>query len=287
MHIIGSAGATVRRLGGLAVDDYGTTDDRVPLVLLHGMTFDRTIWRPLVDRLQQTDPGRRVLALDLPGHGDSPEQERYDLAAVPSQLHEVIKEAGLTSPVIVGHSAGALAATVYAARFPVSGVLNVDQPLQLGEFATLIRSLRNQLEGPGFAATWQVFWDSFHTERLPADARKLVRETCRPRQQVVTGYWREVLHGSVQEITDRTEQALSAIGETGVPYLHIAGEELPAGYAEWLTKRIPEATFAVWGGSGHFPHLGKPDECARVLAATASWPSGAIPPQLARREPAR
>ena len=132
MHIIGSAGATVRRLGGLAVDDYGTTDDRVPLVLLHGMTFDRTIWRPLVDRLQQTDPGRRVLALDLPGHGDSPEQERYDLAAVPAQLHEAIREAGLTSPVIVGHSAGALAATVYAARFPVSGVLNVDQPLQLG-----------------------------------------------------------------------------------------------------------------------------------------------------------
>jgi len=273
MHIIGSAGATVRRLGGLAVDDYGTTDDRVPLVLLHGMTFDRTIWRPLVDRLQQTDPGRRVLALDLPGHGDSPEQERYDLAAVPSLLHEVVMEAGLTSPVIVGHSAGALAATVYAARFPVSGVVNVDQPLQLGEFATLIRSLRDRLEGPGFAATWQVFWDSFHTERLPADAQKLVRETCRPRQQVVTGYWREVLHGSVQEITDRIEEALSAIGETGVPYLHIAGEELPAGYAEWLTKRIPEATFAVWGGSGHFPHLGKPDEFARVLAATASWPS--------------
>ena len=180
MQIIGSAGATVRRLGGLAVDDYGTTDGRAPLVLLHGMTFDRTIWRPLVDRLQQTDPGRRVLTLDLPGHGDSPEQERYGLAAVPSQLHEVIKQAGLTSPVIVGHSAGALAATVYAARFPVSGVLNVDQPLQLGEFATLIRSLRDQLDGPVFAATWQVFWDSFHTEQLPADARKLVRETSGP-----------------------------------------------------------------------------------------------------------
>ena len=147
MHIIESAGATVRRLGGLAVDDYGTTDDRAPLVLLHGMTFDRTIWRPVVDRLQQTDPGRRMLVLDLPGHGDSPEQERYDLATVPAQLHGVVEEAGLTSPVIVGHSAGALAESVYAARFPVSGVVNIDQPLQLGEFATLIRSLRDQLAG--------------------------------------------------------------------------------------------------------------------------------------------
>lgn len=273
MHIAESAGTTVRRLGGLAADDYGTADGRTPLVLLHGMTFDRTIWRPLVDRLRQADPSRRVLVLDLPGHGDSPEQERYDLAAVPAQLHEVIKEAGLTSPVIVGHSAGGLAATVYAARFPVSGVINVDQTLQLGEFAAMVRSLRDRLEGPGFAATWELFWDSFHTERLPADARNLVRATCRPRQQVVTGYWREVLHGSVEEITGRTEQALSAIGETGVPYLHIAGEELPVGYEEWLIKRIPEATFAVWAGSGHFPHLARPDEFARVLAATASWPS--------------
>ena len=67
MYIVESASATVRRLGGLAADDYGTADDRAPLVLLHGMTFDRTIWRPLVNRLQQADPGRRVLALDLPG----------------------------------------------------------------------------------------------------------------------------------------------------------------------------------------------------------------------------
>lgn len=45
------------------------------------------------------------------------------------------------------------------------------------------------------------------------------------------------------------------------------------GYLEWLTKRTPEAGFAVWGGSGHFPQLAKPDEFAWVLAATASWPS--------------
>src|SRR5690349_21764044 len=33
-------------LAGLAADDYGHADDRAPLVLLHGLTFDRCMWRP-------------------------------------------------------------------------------------------------------------------------------------------------------------------------------------------------------------------------------------------------
>ena len=40
----------------------------VPVVFLHGLTFERGTWRPIVDRL-----GGRVLsiAFDLPGHGES------------------------------------------------------------------------------------------------------------------------------------------------------------------------------------------------------------------------
>jgi Predicted hydrolases or acyltransferases (alpha/beta hydrolase superfamily) len=59
-------------LAGLAADDYGLSDDRAPLVLLHGLTFDRSLWRPSLAELSRIDPGRRVLALDLPGHGASP-----------------------------------------------------------------------------------------------------------------------------------------------------------------------------------------------------------------------
>ena len=51
-----------------ADDDYGA---RPPLVLLHGLTFDR-LRRPSPAELRRIDPGRRVLALDLPGHGTSP-----------------------------------------------------------------------------------------------------------------------------------------------------------------------------------------------------------------------
>ena len=42
---------TTTRLAGLAADTQGHPDDtRPPLLLLHGLTFDRTMWRPALAR---------------------------------------------------------------------------------------------------------------------------------------------------------------------------------------------------------------------------------------------
>jgi pimeloyl-ACP methyl ester carboxylesterase len=271
MHLTESGEHITPLAEGLAADDYGHADDRPPLVLLHGMTFDRTIWRPVVPRLHLIDPGRRILAIDLPGHGQSADHPSYELNHVPDQLNRAIEEAGIVAPVMVGHSAGALAATIYAAHHPTRGVINVDQPLQVGAFAGLVQSLAEPLRGPGFAAVWQMFYDSFHTELLPAAAQELVRSNCRPRQEVVLGYWHKLLDGLTGEVTDMIDQATAAIGAAGLPYLHIAGDEPGTSYREWLGERLPAAAIEVWAGSGHFPHLARPDEFAQQLAATRHW----------------
>ena len=52
----------------------GVTD----LLLIHGLTYDHHTWDLLLPHLT---PGRRVLAVDLPGHGANPPQEQ-DLTAV-------------------------------------------------------------------------------------------------------------------------------------------------------------------------------------------------------------
>ena len=164
-----------RMLAGLAADDYGTPDERPPLVLLHGLTFNRSLWRPALDELSKIDPGRRVLVLDLPGHGQSPTWPSYDMERVVDGVHLAIEEAQLQSPVVVGHSISAVIATIYGARYPTRGVVNVDQSLQVASFAHLVQSLAEKLRGPGFPAVWEMFAASMHVDSRehPAQAHQV------------------------------------------------------------------------------------------------------------------
>jgi len=116
-----------------------------------------------------------------------------------------------------------------------------------------------------------MFYDSFHTELLSPAAAELVRSTCRPDQQVVLGYWQQILDRPVAELTAMMRDSIAALRTADVPYLYIAGDEPPPGYRQWLGQHLPAATIEVWPGSGHFPHLARLHEFAGQLAATASW----------------
>ena len=269
-----SSNPATRLFGGLAGDLEGEPDDRPPLVLLHGLTFDRTMWGPALGALSAIDPGRQTLALDLPGHRQSPSWPSYDLDSLVHAVHRAVEDARLRSPVLVGHSYSAVVATVYAATFPLRGVITVDQWLQVQPIAELAQSLAAQLRGPGFQAAWQMFQDSMHIELLPAAAQQLIRSTCDPRQELVTGYWREVLDTPVAEMTARAEAGISGLGASGMPYLFIAGHELEPEYETWLREKLPQVSIAVWPGSGHFPHLAHPDRFAGCLAAVPPWRTG-------------
>jgi pimeloyl-ACP methyl ester carboxylesterase len=266
---------TIRNLAGLAVDDVGESDARPPLVLLHGLTFDRTMWQPALAELGHSDPGRRALAFDLPGHGESPAWESYDVESVAHGVYRAVEEAGLDEPVIVGHSLAAIIAGVYAGLYPTRGVVNVDQPLQTGAFAGFLQSIADQLRGPAFPAIWDQFAASMHVELLPATAQQLVRTTSNPRQDLVLGYWREVLERPVSELAELTSAGLAALRARNVPYLIVAGSELEPDYRQWLSEALPQAVITVLPGSGHFPHLAHPDRFAECLAATAQWTANA------------
>src|SRR2546430_15414805 len=97
---------TTTLFGTLAGDIIGEPGRRPPLVLLHGLTFDRTSWHPVLAELTALDPGRRVLALDLPGHGESAPWPDYDLEPIADAVHRAVARAGPAPPGPAGAPAG-------------------------------------------------------------------------------------------------------------------------------------------------------------------------------------
>jgi pimeloyl-ACP methyl ester carboxylesterase len=263
----------------LAADDTGADDGRPPLVLLHGLTFDRHSWGPVIEAVRARDPLRRVVALDLPGHGESPAQPPHDLDRVADLVHDALDAAEIASPVLVGHSMSGALTVVYAGRFPTSAVVSVDQPPAIAGFANLVRGLEPQLRGPAFDPIWQdVFAASFHTELLPPATRDLVAATSRPERDLVLGYWQQILERPVAEVEALVNRSLDDLARRGVPYLLVLGSEPPPGVVELLRAHVPTARTVVWPGTGHFPHLARPHEFADLVsrfAAGLPLPEGA------------
>jgi pimeloyl-ACP methyl ester carboxylesterase len=261
------------RYADLAATDSGHDDRRPPLVLLHGLTFDRSMWGPARRELQSIDADRRVVALDLPGHGESPDAASYSFDAVVGALRAAVVDAELEAPVIVGHSAASGIGAMYAAQFPTSGLVTVEGSLMVGDFAAMLQSMRAALEGPGFAAAWAAISERvFGLDEVPDEVRAFVHATSRPRQDVLLGYWGAMLDHRPDEIQAMVGSGLQAIRSSGVPVVALVGHEPPDREVAWLDANdFAEGRPRVWSGSGHFPHLAHPRRFAELLAETSTW----------------
>ncbi|MEU4691574.1 alpha/beta hydrolase [Actinoplanes sp. NPDC023714] len=116
---------------------YGTPKNRLvydrwgrfgrPIVLLHGLLYDRTMWWPVAAELSHTSSS--VIAVDLPGHGDSARRGDYDLGILTADLAMLINRLELhRAPVLVAHGESALLAEAFAAEYATRAVLTVDEP---------------------------------------------------------------------------------------------------------------------------------------------------------------
>jgi pimeloyl-ACP methyl ester carboxylesterase len=103
----------------LAFDRTGTGD---PLVLLHGIGLSRGSWDPVVPALAQRF---EVIAVDLPGFGDSPPLPpgvEPHPAALARAVAELLDELRISAPHLAGNSLGGWVALELAALRPLATV---------------------------------------------------------------------------------------------------------------------------------------------------------------------
>jgi pimeloyl-ACP methyl ester carboxylesterase len=86
------------------------------VILIHGAGMDRTVWQFQSRNIAYRQ--RRVLAIDLPGHGRSEGTPPDTIAGMADWLSRYMDAAGVESAILIGHSMGALIALDMAARYP-------------------------------------------------------------------------------------------------------------------------------------------------------------------------
>jgi pimeloyl-ACP methyl ester carboxylesterase len=224
-----------------------------PLVLVHGITENAATWDPLITRLTSK---RRVIALDLRGHGRSGHADQYDLGAMASDVVAVATALELTSPHLVGHSLGGIVVSAAGTAFPVSSVVNVDQSLRLDGFKDQLSAFEVQLRDPdAFPLVMEGLFQMMAGDRLSDEQAERVSALRRPDQDVVLGVWDVILSSTTDEIAATVSGALAAYTDLSVPYLSIFGIDPGDGYDTWISSNIPGATTEVWADHGHYPHL--------------------------------
>jgi pimeloyl-ACP methyl ester carboxylesterase len=151
--IAGPSGAIACHVSG--------TGSPVPVVFVHSLAGSMDQWRPQIAHLR---PSRRVVAIDLRGHGhsDPPSDGLYSPEAMAADIIAVMASLNAPRFVLVGHSYGGSVAVAVAGLRPsqVSGLLLVDANGDVrsqadGPLDDLITDLRSPEYELVIAARWE------------------------------------------------------------------------------------------------------------------------------------
>jgi pimeloyl-ACP methyl ester carboxylesterase len=240
---------------GLAYERHG---DGIPVVFLHGLTFDRTMWRPIIERLGE---GVCCIACDLPGHGDTA-GEPCTMREAAARVHVALKSMGIGEPVIVGHSISSGIASIYAASYPVRGLVSVDGTVDIRPMAELIRRLEPVLRGDRFAEAFAPYQGSMGFEHVPEPLRTRTLESQEISQEVVLGYWEQLFRQDPSALQHEIEATMTSID---APCLCVFGHDLNASERTYLQAHLSEVQVEEWPDRGHLVHLAEPDRFAARL----------------------
>jgi pimeloyl-ACP methyl ester carboxylesterase len=231
-------------------------------MLIHGALGDRTYFAALMTHLARR---RRVIALDLRGHGESDAPQELSIEDFEADVIGVAEHAHVDSTVLCGHSImGAVALAVAAARPElVRGVVMLDSPIfypeparqqALGNFLPALETDRWSDALRGF------FSRMFDPNDPPEVTARVMASLDQARPETARSFFNS-LFGT--DFAARERRIAEALEDLHCPLLYVhatAPTDL-----QRLRELRPAALVGQVVGSGHYLMLSVPEQVNAML----------------------
>jgi haloalkane dehalogenase len=258
---------TLKRAGGIAYREAEPSQmsDRSPVLCVHGWPQSSYMWRHLLPALAGT--GRRAVALDLPGFGDSPPDPPGTFERHVGTLERFRRAVGLDRVVLVVHDTGGLIGLRWACDHPgaVSGLVITNTGFfPTHEWAQIAVTMRTPIQGEalvdsvsrqGFATLLEEASSEFDEDALDEYWKAFSSE----------GGRRGMLELYRSVDLDELKPYQSRLAALEVPVLILWGEKdeyIPLDYASRFAREIPGSKLVLLEGVRHFLFDDEPQRCA-------------------------
>ena len=242
---------------------------RVPAICLHGFPESSYMWRYVLEAVAAS--GRRAIAPDFPGYGDSPPDLPGTWERQVAALERFRRELGIERAALVLHDWGGLIGLRWACDYtdtPAALVLSNTGFFADGKWHGMARVLRTPGEGEKLveSMTREGFGQMMATvsrgfDRAAADEYWKSFASADGRQGILDLY----RSGDFEKLAAYDGQ----LGELGVRTLILWGENdvfAPVAGAYRFRKEIPDAKLVVLDDAGHFLYADKPRRAAQEVA---------------------
>ena len=245
-----------------------------PVVLLHGITGHARVWDHLAERLV---PGRRVLALDQRGHGDSeaaPDDD-YRVATMADDVAAFAGSLQLDRFALLGHSMGGRIAIQYAAahagRLERLIIVDIGPDIELAGLQR-VRTMMSQSPERIESEEWAV---EYIRRANPLQDLELLRQRVHhglkrlPDGELTWKYakgLRDMMRAGRRDAVDLWEP----LARIPCPTLVVRGAEsdiLSAEVAKKMTERLPDGRLVEIPAAGHTVPADRPDDFVRHVRA--------------------
>lgn len=235
------------------------------IVLLHGFASNKDSWIRFIRYLPEK---YRVVALDMPGHGDSrlDMNRSYSIEYLSGSVARLIDSLGIQRLHMAGNSLGGLVATLYALNHPEKLITlglfdsaGVASPVQ-SEFYSLLKKGDNPL----VVETEEDFdrlmaFNFFDEPFIPWPGRPVLARRFVERSEFNQKMWDDLFGSRLHESLNARLEALT------MPAFILWGDNdriLHVSCTEIYNKHIRDAHVVIMRNCGHAPMLERPQEAA-------------------------